>query len=129
MYVHYIWIVYSFKPAYAEPVKADALRGQIDALILASVEDEPLHGYAISERLNVRSGGALDMATGTLYPALRRLEKAKLLRSEWSIVGGRKRRTYQLTDAGQRALSAERESWREVSTVVDAILRPSVGDG
>lgn len=105
-------------------MKADALRGQIDALILASVEEEPLHGYAISERLSARSDGQLDMATGTLYPALRRLEKAKLLQSAWSIVGGRKRRTYRLTEAGRRALSAERESWRQVSTVVDAILRP-----
>jgi len=108
-------------------VKADALRGQIDALILASVEEGPLHGYAISERLNVRSGGQLEMATGTLYPALRRLEKAKLLDSDWSVVGGRKRRTYRLTEAGRRALSAERESWRQVSSVVDAILRPSTG--
>lgn len=106
-------------------MKADALRGQIDALILATVEDEPLHGYAISERLNQRSDGQLDMATGTLYPALRRLEKANLLLSEWSVVGGRKRRTYRLTAAGERTLSAERESWRQVSSVVDAILRPT----
>lgn len=105
-------------------MKADALRGQIDALILASVEEEPLHGYAIAERLAKRSDGALDMATGTLYPALRRLEKAKWLRSEWSTVGGRKRRTYSLTAAGERALSDERDSWRRLSAVVEAVLRP-----
>lgn len=110
-------------------MKADALRGQIDALILASVEDEPLHGYAISERIARRSDGELDMATGTLYPALRRLEKAKLLRSTWSTVGGRKRRTYQLTAAGRRALSAERDSWRRLSAVVEAVLRPAKGAG
>lgn len=106
-------------------MKADALRGQIDALILASVEDEPLHGYAISERIAQRSNGALDMATGTLYPALRRLEKAKWLRSEWSTVGGRKRRTYQLTAAGERALSDERDSWRRLSAVIESVLKPS----
>lgn len=106
-------------------MKADALRGQIDALILASVEDEPLHGYAIAERIARRSEGALEMATGTLYPALRRLEKAKWLRSEWSTVGGRKRRTYSLTAAGERALDAERDSWRRLAEVVEAVLRPS----
>ncbi|MGH3358340.1 MAG: PadR family transcriptional regulator [Nocardioidaceae bacterium] len=106
-------------------MKADVLRGQIDALILASVEEEPLHGYAIAERIASRSGGALEMATGTLYPALRRLEKAKWLRSEWSTVGGRKRRTYQLTAAGERALSSERDSWRRMSEVVEAVLRPA----
>ena len=107
------------------PVKADALRGQIDALILATVEDEPLHGYAISEQIARKSEGELDMATGTLYPALRRLEKAKLLSSAWSTVGGRKRRTYQLTAAGHRALGAERDSWRRLSSVVEAVLRPA----
>lgn len=106
-------------------MKADALRGQIDALILATVEDEPLHGYAIAERISARSNGALDMATGTLYPALRRLEKARWLHSEWSTVGGRKRRTYQLTQAGVRALNTERESWRSLAEVVEAVLRPS----
>lgn len=106
-------------------MKADALRGQIDGVILASVEDEPLHGYAIAERIARRSDGELDLATGTLYPALRRLEKAAWLHSEWSTVGGRKRRTYSLTAAGRRALRAERDSWRRLSSVVDAVLRPS----
>ncbi len=108
-------------------MKADALRGQIDALILASVEDESLHGYAIAERIAQRSSGELDMATGTLYPALRRLEKAKLLRSEWSTVGGRKRRTYEITSAGRRALRDERDSWRQLSAVVEAVLQPAKG--
>ena len=53
------------------------------------VEQEPLHGYAIMEALLERSGGELDLPTGTLYPALRRLERAGYLASEWSTVGGR----------------------------------------
>ncbi len=103
-------------------MKPDALRGHMDALILATVEGGPLHGYAIAEELADRSGGALDIATGTLYPALRRLEKAGWLVSDWSTVGGRKRRTYRLTSAGRRALKAERAAWDELAGVVAAVL-------
>ncbi|HEY3001298.1 MAG TPA: helix-turn-helix transcriptional regulator [Kribbellaceae bacterium] len=105
-------------------MKPDALRGHLDALILAVVEPEPLHGYAIMEALQQRSGGALDLPTGTLYPALRRLERAGYLRSEWSTVGGRKRRTYQLNAAGRRALAAGRSEWRDFAAVIDGILHP-----
>lgn len=103
-------------------MKSDALRGHLDAMILATVDAEPLHGYAIAESLNRRSDGILETATGTLYPALRRLEKAGWVDSEWSEVNGRRRRTYRLTSAGRRALAAEKESWTELSRVVGGIL-------
>lgn len=105
-------------------MKADALRGHLDALILATVEGGALHGYAIAEALAARSDGALDVATGTLYPALRRLESGGLLVSDWSTVGGRKRRTYRLTSAGRKALKAERTAWRDLAGVVEAVLKP-----
>jgi DNA-binding PadR family transcriptional regulator len=54
----------------------DALRGHMDALLLSVLEREPLHGYAIIEALRARSDGHLDLPTGTIYPALRRLERA-----------------------------------------------------
>ena len=69
-----------------------------------------LHGYAIIEALKARSGGALNLPTGTVYPALRRLERAGYVDSTWSTVNGRERRTYQLTGAGHRALASERTS-------------------
>lgn len=103
-------------------MKADELRGHLDALILAVLESGPLHGYAVMEALQARSGGAVDMPTGTLYPALRRLERAGHLRSEWATVSGRKRRTYWLTRAGKRALADERSDWREFSRTVGSIL-------
>lgn len=93
-------------------------------MILAVVEPAPLHGYAIMEALQARSGGEVDLPTGTLYPALRRLERAGHLQSEWSTVSGRKRRTYQLTRAGKKVLSAEREGWATFRAVVDGVLRP-----
>ena len=105
-------------------MKADALRGHLEPMILAVVEHEPLHGYAIMEALQERSGGALDLPTGTLYPALRRLERAGYLASEWSTVGGRKRRTYQLTPAGQKMLVAGRGEWETFRTVIEGVLRP-----
>lgn len=105
-------------------MKADALRGHLDALILAVVEERPLHGYAIIEALQVRSGGDIDLPTGTVYPALRRLESAGHLKSSWSEVGGRRRRTYRLSAAGRRALAAERQQWRHFATVVDGVLKP-----
>ncbi|GGM42931.1 hypothetical protein GCM10012275_12330 [Longimycelium tulufanense] len=103
-------------------VKADALRGHLDALLLATLDGRELHGYAIIEALQLRSGGALDLPTGTVYPALRRLERAGYVRSEWTTVSGRQRRTYQLTSAGRKALSAERAAWREFTTAIEGVL-------
>lgn len=105
-------------------MRTDALRGHLDSLILAVVEHEPLHGYAIMEALRTRSGGVLDLPTGTLYPALRRLERAGYVSSEWSTVGGRKRRTYRLTEAGKRKLTADRVEWRDFAALVNGVLRP-----
>ncbi|MCS7479770.1 PadR family transcriptional regulator [Umezawaea endophytica] len=103
-------------------MKSDALRGHLDALLLATLDDGELHGYAIIEALQRRSGGALDLPTGTVYPALRRLERAGHVASEWSTVAGRKRRTYRLTGAGRRALSDERAAWREFTTAIEGVL-------
>ena len=103
-------------------MKPDALRGHLDALLLATLDGRELHGYAIIEALQQGSGGALDLPTGTIYPALRRLERAGHVVSDWSTVGGRKRRTYKLTSAGLRALNAERSAWQEFTTVIDGVL-------
>ncbi|WP_157245242.1 PadR family transcriptional regulator [Nonomuraea typhae] len=103
----------------------DALRGHLDALLLSVLEHEPLHGYAIIEALQERSGGSLSVPTGTVYPALRKLERVGYLVSEWATVGGRKRRTYRLTDSGRRQLEGERSAWREFTATISGVLRPS----
>jgi PadR family transcriptional regulator, regulatory protein PadR len=105
-------------------VRPDAVRGHLDGLILSVLEDGPRHGYAIIEALQARSGGALDLPTGTVYPALRRLERTGRLSGSWSTVGGRERRTYTLTRAGKHSLSAQRADWTELRAVVEAVLRP-----
>lgn len=106
-------------------MKADALRGHLDALILAVVDQQPLHGYAIIAALRARSGGQLDVPSGTVYPALRRLESAGYVTSGWSTSGGRRRRTYALSASGHRSLATQREEWVAFSAVVDAVLRPA----
>jgi DNA-binding PadR family transcriptional regulator len=103
-------------------MKAQALHGHLDALLLAVLEGGALHGYAIIEELRARSGGTLNLPTGTIYPALRRLERAGLVESDWSTVNGRERRTYRLTGAGHRALAGERVSWGEFSATVGRFL-------
>ncbi|GAA3770051.1 helix-turn-helix transcriptional regulator [Plantactinospora mayteni] len=103
-------------------MNAQALHGHLDALLLAVLERGALHGYAIIEALRARSGGVLDLPTGTIYPALRRLERAGYVSSAWSTVNGRERRTYELTGAGLRALAGERTSWQEFSSTVGQFL-------
>ena len=106
-------------------MRAETLKGHLDGMLLAVLEDGPRHGYAIMEALRIRSGGQVDLPTGTVYPALHRLERAGLVEASWSTVGGRRRRVYQLTPAGRRALDAERSTWRDFSATVTALLRPA----
>jgi PadR family transcriptional regulator, regulatory protein PadR len=104
--------------------EAQALKGHLDVLLLAALEGGPQHGYAVKEALRERSGGRFDLPTGTVYPALHRLERAGLIAGSWSVVDGRRRRTYRLTAAGQRRLGTDRSSWREFAAAVDALLEP-----
>jgi PadR family transcriptional regulator PadR len=108
-------------------MRAEVLKGHLDGLLLAALEAGPLHGYAVMEALRTGSGGRVDLPTGTVYPALHRLERAGLVRSRWSTESGRRRRSYELTPAGSRALAGERTSWQEFAATVSALLegRPS----
>ena len=102
-------------------MRAEALKGHLDALILAVVSSEPKHGYAIIEELKLRTAGELALAEGTVYPALHRLEHAGLLSSAWSD-GARKRRVYKLTRRGRRELGLRRDEWTRFSQTVEAVL-------
>ncbi|MBT2527754.1 helix-turn-helix transcriptional regulator [Streptomyces sp. ISL-99] len=106
-------------------MRADAVRGHLDGLLLAVLEAGPLHGYAIITAVQQRSGGVLDLRTGTIYPALNRLERLGLLSSSWDSVGERRRRCYELTDAGRSSLANERTSWREFTTAIGSVLNPA----
>ena len=104
---------------------AQALKGHLDTLLLASLEAGPRHGYAVKEALRAGSGAQFDLPTGTVYPALRRLEAAGLVKGTWSEAGGRRRRVYELTPAGRRRLASDRAAWRDFASAVTAILEPA----
>jgi PadR family transcriptional regulator PadR len=103
-------------------MRAEALKGHLDGLILAVVAGGPLHGYAIIEELKSRSGGALELPEGTVYPALHRLEGSGLLSSSWSAESGRRRRVYELTRRGRGELGVRRGEWRTFVQTIEAVL-------
>ena len=103
-------------------MKADQLRGQLELVALASLRSGPRHGYAIIKELRERSDGALDVLEGTLYPALHRLEHAGLVKSSWSTAGGRRRRVYELTKKGRRALAEQESEWRAFVHGLESVL-------
>ena|SRR5215213_9490940 len=98
------------------------IKGYLDPVILAVLSAGPLHGYAVIEEIKERSGGELDLPEGTVYPALHRLERAALLRSDWSTATGRRRRTYRLTANGRRELATRTREWRSFARVVEGVL-------
>ncbi len=101
--------------------RAEALKGHLDGLILAVLEDEPRHGYAVVEELKARSGGQLALPEGTVYPALHRLEAGGLLSSAW-LDGSRRRRVYRVTRSGRRELVKRRRDWQSFSATIGAVL-------
>ncbi|HVU79222.1 MAG TPA: helix-turn-helix transcriptional regulator [Gaiellaceae bacterium] len=103
-------------------MRAESLKGHLDALVLAVLKDEPAHGYAVIEQLKLRSDGAFDLPEGTVYPVLHRLEAEGLLSSSWSTVSGRKRRVYKLTRRGQGTLARQRDEWKSFANAVQAVL-------
>ena len=102
--------------------EAQVLKGHLDVLLLATLEDGPRHGYAVKEALREGSGGRFDLPTGTVYPALHRLDGAGLIAGNWSVVDGRRRRTYRLPPAGRRRLADDRANWRDFAAAVTSLL-------
>jgi PadR family transcriptional regulator, regulatory protein PadR len=103
-------------------MKADAVRGHLDMLLLAVVADGPAHGYGIVEELRRRSDAALDLPEGTVYPALHRLERQGWLASDWQTVDGRRRRVYRVTRRGQETLALKEREWVRFTRVVRAVM-------
>ena len=98
------------------------MKGHLELLLLATLADDPRHGYALVERLRERSAGIFDLSEGTVYPALYRLERAKLVSSRWSEASGRRRRIYSLTQKGRRTLATERKEWTAFTAAVDGVV-------
>ena len=104
--------------------KAEVLQGTLDLMVLQTLASlGPQHGYAIAARLEQISRGALQLNMGTLYPALMRLEQRGLVRGNWGTTEtNRKARFYQLTPAGRRELSKERQTWDQMAGIIQTLL-------
>jgi len=103
--------------------KADLLQGSLDLLILKTLALEPLHGWAVSKRIQLLSRGVLAVNQGSLYPALYRLRDRGLLDSAWGeSEEGRRVKVYQLTKKGRATLKTQQDGWRLFSDAVEAIL-------
>ncbi len=103
-------------------MQGEALKGHLDLLLLAALEAQPAHGYAVVETLRQRSGGTFDLPEGTLYPALHRLESAGLVTSRWTEESGRRRRVYQLTARGRRRLVQRQTEWQTFARAVNGVV-------
>ncbi len=99
-----------------------SFQGQLEALVLAVLGQGPLHGYAIACQLRERSGGILEVAEGTLYPVLHKLEREGLIRSRWETVKGRRRRVYTTSAHARGAFRERLEGWQRLSQAIDSVL-------
>jgi PadR family transcriptional regulator, regulatory protein PadR len=112
------------KPRYQNRI--ELLQGTLDLLILQTLQWGPQHGYGVSQAIRSRSGEALQVDTGSLYPALHRLERQRWIKAEWKTSDNKQRvRVYQLTAAGKRQLLSERSRWQQISDAIAGILTPA----
>lgn len=109
-----------------EPISGDVIRGHLEPLALAALEQGEAHGFELLRRLENAGSGALRLKEGSLYPALYRMEEAGLIKSAWEKTPagerGPRRRVYRLTGKGKRHLAAARGEWLVFSRVVGIIL-------
>jgi transcriptional regulator len=102
---------------------SDQLHGTLDMLVLKTLQQGRLHGYAIAVRLEQLSNEVLQVEEGSLYPALYRMEARGWLTSEWALTEtGRRARFYKLTRKGRAQLDAETASWHRLTTAVHSVL-------
>jgi PadR family transcriptional regulator, regulatory protein PadR len=101
----------------------DLPQGTLDLLILRTLSLEPLHGWAVSERIQQISSDVLCVQQGSLYPALHRLERRGWIKARWGASeNNRKAKFYELTKAGRRQLEIEQDAWQKLTAAVNQIL-------
>jgi PadR family transcriptional regulator PadR len=99
-----------------------SVKNNVDLLLMGVLRHGPAHGYAIIAALRERSAGDFDLAEGTIYPALHRLEEAGLVASSIEIAQGRRRRTYALTARGRKEFAAQRREWQGFVANMQAVI-------
>jgi transcriptional regulator len=105
------------------PKKTDLLKGTLDLLILRTLDLQPLHGVGIAARIRQVTDGTFAVQAGSLFPALHRLERDGWISGEWEMnEQARRVKSYRLTAAGRRKLSAERRIWERIVEAVGQVL-------
>jgi len=106
--------------------RTEILQGTLDMLILQTLQWGPRHGYALSKTIRTNSGEILKVDTGSLYPALHRLERKGWIAAQWkaSEIGPRLR-VYQLTKKGRAQLTAERSNWERITAAIAGVMNPA----
>ena len=102
----------------------DLVQGTLDLLILKILALEPLHGWAVGQRLRQVSGDALQVSDGSLYPALHKLEQEGWIKAEWKTSElGRRAKFYALTRPGRNHLERETANWQRLSAAISAVVK------
>src|SRR5512146_1591132 len=103
--------------------RIELLQGTLDLLILQTLQWGPQHGYGIAQAIRTHSGDVLQVDTGSLYPALHRLERQGWIQADWKVSENKQRaRFYRLTAAGKKQLAAERSRWEQLSDAIRGVL-------
>jgi PadR family transcriptional regulator, regulatory protein PadR len=110
--------------------KDAVLQGTLDMLVLKALQLEPMHGWGITERIEQWSESVLQLGQGTLYPALYRLERQELIKSEWRVTANNRRaRYYTLTVRGRKQLTEALAQWRRMSRAINLVLDAALANG
>jgi PadR family transcriptional regulator PadR len=105
---------------------ADLVQGTLDLLLLKILALEPLHAWAVTQRLRQFSGDVLQVSDGSLYPALHKLEQEGWIKAEWRVTeNGRRAKYYSLTRPGRRALERETANWERLAGAISQVVRLS----
>jgi transcriptional regulator len=116
------------KPAHQSRI--EMLQGTLDLLVLQTLRWGPQHGYGIARMIQANSQQALQVETGSLYPALHRLERKKFIAAEWEVSENNQRvRVYRLTTAGRKQLAAEKSWWAKFSRAIASLAERPVSEG
>jgi transcriptional regulator len=108
--------------------RIELLQGTLDLLVLQTLQWGPQHGYGISQAIRANSGEVFDVDTGSLYPALHRLERERWIASEWKVSDNKQRvKVYRLTGAGKKQLASKHSRWAQLVAAMTAALNPAKG--
>lgn len=110
----------------SEKFERELLRGSLDLMVLSVLSGEPQYGYSIQKQIREASRERVDLAAGTLYPLLHRLESDRLIRSRWDDSTGRRRKWYELTAAGRQRLNQQAQDWNHYAECIRQLLPPAL---